>query len=453
MRVWIFLLLFSSVTYAITINEVMYDPSDSDTDREWIEIYNNDNETYNISGWKLVTDGNHNLVTNSSNEIFGNGTYFVIVQDIPSFMIDYPSFNGTLVDSSWTGLTRSNETIAIKNSSVVFDNTTYEPVAAEGNSICRNGTSFFECNPTPGYENAFLMNQTVNQTNTTDIYSNPSRITITGIENAKFGESAMIDLEVYRNSTGDYAIKLYVLSRDEKLSYISTVHAETKNLTYKFSVPVQIKSNCDNKYSEGSYKLVAEGLDIRNESDILISGFSSNCKTITVSAGNSGGGGGCAPAAKESSYSVGYPLTVVIGEEFNTTLRFVATKKTYTFYSYVYRGNTPISEGYDGVKWSGSWSANAQSLSADIGKNYTIVLPSRIEADAQPGIYSLRVKIKSDKEEDVTNEIRVAEPVKTAVIKENETAKIVPLPPVTGSAVKDPTLVSLIAAILRLFRV
>lgn len=41
----------------VTINEVLFDPSDSDTGAEWIEVYNGGQTQENLSGWQLYPDG------------------------------------------------------------------------------------------------------------------------------------------------------------------------------------------------------------------------------------------------------------------------------------------------------------------------------------------------------------------------------------------------------------
>lgn len=56
----LFLLLFllKAVSGEVVITEVMYDPAQaSDTDLEWIEIYNNGSEKVNLSSWRI--DGNN----------------------------------------------------------------------------------------------------------------------------------------------------------------------------------------------------------------------------------------------------------------------------------------------------------------------------------------------------------------------------------------------------------
>ena len=535
------LLLLLSVSYALQISEIMYNPSGSDTGREWVEIYN-DGEALDLGNIKLRTDEtDHSLGA----VLLAPGGYAVIAQDNATFLLDY-EFNGTCIDSSWTGLSNSvNKTIVLKNSTFVFDNITYEPLAAEGMSLCRN-VSWYECSPTPGMENIIVEPPDFTSTNSTcnvsmkieapELYTsgysivvndtscgeknmtieywiedlfgtivkdmfnttqsvaceksiartwtpdvegseayvifsriaastcgdaNASRmivvkgvqpaaassISITGADDeASFGESANIDLYVYRGDADKYAIDIYVEKDGVKVSSISKFHAGSRMEGYEVQIPVQIKPNCNAEYADGTYNIVAEGLDVQVTRQIKISGISSsNCKTVTVS---SGGGGGSSSIVTSKTASkaiemVSAPDTVYIGEEFEV---LVSVKvPTASVYSYVYSGNTPVSEGFDG-EWSGLWTANKKDITAEM--NHTVALKSRIEDGTKPGIYTLRAKLSSGDE--VTREIEVKGVIAadvsnstnlTADDAENKIIlKEIPKVPITGFAVKSRSL-------------
>ena len=48
---------FSALASGIVVNEVMFDPIDSDTGAEWIELYNAGDGEQDISGWEVYPDG------------------------------------------------------------------------------------------------------------------------------------------------------------------------------------------------------------------------------------------------------------------------------------------------------------------------------------------------------------------------------------------------------------
>lgn len=119
------ILLIPSAGAAVYINEIMYDPSGSDTGKEWIELYN-DGSCENInSQWRFFAAGDHLLNLYQGNSTFCAGQYIVIADSPTTFLSEYPLFNGTLFDSSFS-LLNSNQTIAIKNTSTnILNNVTY----------------------------------------------------------------------------------------------------------------------------------------------------------------------------------------------------------------------------------------------------------------------------------------------------------------------------------------
>ena len=133
----IFLLFLTpSLGYSISINEILYNPNGTDTGHEWVEIYNNDSDTYNLTGWKLNTNNVDQTLNvppingGSGTMTINPGNYVIIAQDALVFLTDYV-YNGTVIDSSWPDLSNSaNETIWIRNSTVVFHNITSVPISA-----------------------------------------------------------------------------------------------------------------------------------------------------------------------------------------------------------------------------------------------------------------------------------------------------------------------------------
>ncbi|MCK4333050.1 MAG: lamin tail domain-containing protein [Thermoplasmatales archaeon] len=130
----------SSMTIAydvetIRINEIMYNPAGADNGHEWIEIYNNADYAINITGWRLYEQGvNHTLsLKNGSMEIPADG-FAVIADNYLNFLIDYPSYSGTLIDSSFK-LSNTGEYLAIKNDVLeIIDEVTYVPQNGANNT-------------------------------------------------------------------------------------------------------------------------------------------------------------------------------------------------------------------------------------------------------------------------------------------------------------------------------
>jgi hypothetical protein len=103
---------------------------------------------------------------------------------------------------------------------------------------------------------------------------------------------------------------------------------------------------------------------------------------------------------------------VRIGEEFEVVVKIINSAnetKDFTVYSYVFKGKKPVSEGLVGGKWSSTRNANKKVVVIEVGKSKTITLVSRIEAGTEPSNYTLKVRIKGEK--DSTREIAVLPPL------------------------------------------
>ena len=144
MVVWLcFAFLMAKSADAIVINEIMYDPYGADTDREWIELYNNEANDIDIAGWTLYEDGkNHGLTLIQGDMIIPENGYAVIADNSNSFLLDYPGFNGTLIDSVFL-LSNTGELICINSSLTSIDCVNYSSAWGEDG----NGKSLEKKNP------------------------------------------------------------------------------------------------------------------------------------------------------------------------------------------------------------------------------------------------------------------------------------------------------------------
>ena len=148
----IFLSSFSFVQASLEITEIMYDPEGSDTNREWVEIYNNGTSSVAVSDWYFFeNDTYHGLYPDEFSELEA-GEYALIVKDISIAQSEFGS-DIFYIKSSFS-LNNTGEKIAladvdrdIKNS-VTYDSET----GANGNnqSLQRIDTDWLSSNPTPG---------------------------------------------------------------------------------------------------------------------------------------------------------------------------------------------------------------------------------------------------------------------------------------------------------------
>lgn len=192
----------------VSISEVLYDPEGSDTKHEWIEVVN-DGATVDLSEWKVFEGGtNHKLTLFSGNQNLSSGGYAIIADDAETFLVDFPSFSGTVFDTAFTGgLNNTNgETITIRDSelndisSLAYD--VSKGGAGDGKSLQKSSTSWVAATPTPGY--GYSGSQT--QTQTPDSSSQTSNTTTTTASNTELGGAGPVDPQMYVSGGDDRTV-------------------------------------------------------------------------------------------------------------------------------------------------------------------------------------------------------------------------------------------------------
>ena len=254
--------------------------------------------------------------------------------------------------------------------------------------------------------------------------SPPSAINITDVltgsdGKVKYGEVFSVKVEVYRGDTDKYAVYAYVEnSAGTKLSETTKFHAKSKNTAYVVQLPVAMKANCQRKYAGGSHTLVVEGLGVEDRHSVYVEGLSSSaCQFSASSAESTCVASAESPSARaaesqgEWAFLEYYPRKIFRGEEFETFVRVENSgdgKEKYAIYSYVFNRSWPLSEGFDGEKWSSAWDANKKEFSVEPHSSKTIVLKNRIMKNIS-GSYSYRVRLKGEKrKKDFTVQVNIS---------------------------------------------
>ena len=81
--------LYLDFTFALVISEIQFDPAGSDTDREWVEIFNDTNSSLDLTTYKFFENNtNHGIEILSGDKNLGSGEYAILVQDLNKFKID-----------------------------------------------------------------------------------------------------------------------------------------------------------------------------------------------------------------------------------------------------------------------------------------------------------------------------------------------------------------------------
>jgi hypothetical protein len=239
---------------AIEITEIMYNPSESESYNEWIEIYIND--TVNLENFTLcdvrILPG---YVNDSDQKIYKNDTYilpnnsYALITDGGTGTQVYYNFNVSgyafHVNSSQLcdGLSNTNnKMLFIKNNNDVIENLTYAPSAPEGKTLC--SPDWHECEPTPGYMNIFvIINETINETdnetnttiNSTIDYCDPSIIIETD-KGVFENESIEYDLIISDFYDSVHEIKINYWEEDLFGNVVRAVTNTTKNVTNHLTI-------------------------------------------------------------------------------------------------------------------------------------------------------------------------------------------------------------------------
>ncbi len=166
-------LLFAS----LKINELCYDPSGSDSGKEWIEIINPSSETINLLGWKIQAAGTHfNNVFQFSEDYFIEAGQIILVGESEVPNVDITADLNFQNGGSATDGVRIVSPDEDYSDTVLYDSpntnnlvddtgniaTEFCPDVSQGHSLARveNGVDtdsaadFFDCyTPTPGETN------------------------------------------------------------------------------------------------------------------------------------------------------------------------------------------------------------------------------------------------------------------------------------------------------------
>lgn len=151
------LLLTNLVSAQIIFSEVMYDFPGTDTGHEWIEVYNNETNSVNLSQWKLRENNvDHTLTLIQGNSLIDPDAFAILVDNGQNFLSDYLTFQGNIFDSTFSLSNSGEELSLIDNFGMITSNLIYNPdLGADGNNktLCLYNNSWQECLPTPGNSN------------------------------------------------------------------------------------------------------------------------------------------------------------------------------------------------------------------------------------------------------------------------------------------------------------
>lgn len=146
--------LVSTISSAVNINEIMYNPEGSDNNHEYIELYSED--ILNLSGYTVEDIDSSDILTLLRQE---ESDYYLIVEEgfnHSNISVNIYSAGATIGN----GLGNTEEIIILRdNEGKVIDAVKYHDSFGgdnNGRALCKNDYYLKECTPTPGEENSFI---------------------------------------------------------------------------------------------------------------------------------------------------------------------------------------------------------------------------------------------------------------------------------------------------------
>ncbi|MBS3144889.1 hypothetical protein J4208_04870 [Candidatus Woesearchaeota archaeon] len=238
--------------YTLRISEFLPDPIGDDRASrpggEWIELYNYGEETLDLRGLLLEDARNATVVISDmhvTDPLLTPNTYQVV----------YLQGQSLLNNAGF-------EQVKLSTPLQLLDQVSYS-FSKEGLSWSQDFTtnSFSLSVPTPGASHRPV-----------EVSLNSSlvleRVYVGNDDVVRFGESFRVRLRVYKGDTEKTTLKVSVLN----LSKQTTVSIEEKFVEHVFTLTIPLLSNCQGKLKDGTYTVVAEGLDTLTTLPVTIRG-------------------------------------------------------------------------------------------------------------------------------------------------------------------------------------
>ena len=108
----------------IVINEINYKSSDDFNSDDWIELYNPNDYSIDVSNWIFTDDNDANTYVFPENTIIQEESYLVIVKDIDDFSASFSEISNYVGEFDF-GLSSSSDAIRIFNSEMVIQDEVY----------------------------------------------------------------------------------------------------------------------------------------------------------------------------------------------------------------------------------------------------------------------------------------------------------------------------------------
>lgn len=135
----------------VIITEIMYDAEGSDTGQEWIEVYNESDQSIPFSSWYFYEQEVHHRLSIEGSDSLEPNTYAIITTDPEGFTSVFGSLHQVFKSSFSLNNTGESLAISDENKEIIFD-VTYESdmgAAGDGNTLQYDGSGYVPRSPSP----------------------------------------------------------------------------------------------------------------------------------------------------------------------------------------------------------------------------------------------------------------------------------------------------------------
>ncbi|QQG39256.1 MAG: lamin tail domain-containing protein [Candidatus Woesearchaeota archaeon] len=239
----------------VKINEFLPDPNGDDDapmpNGEWIEFFNDDDQDLDLSGLIIKDNSGKSLEIADSNTLSGT------IIKANSYLVVY--MNGLFGFLNNDGF----EKIQFYNNNNLIEEVSYSD-SEQGASWAKVNGLWVKNTPTAGGSNIY----------TNDSYRAELKILDVDLgrdDKAKFGDIIKVKISINKGNSTKNALSLFVEGAKE-ISKKTKFNVYDNYIENIITLPIQLFPNCDNKFQNGEYKVVLEGLDDSDREEIEIEG-------------------------------------------------------------------------------------------------------------------------------------------------------------------------------------
>ncbi len=304
----------------IEISEFLPDPEGDDDkampDGEWVELYNKGSKDLDLFGFKLRDNSEKEVLidnVHSDNTIIKSKKYLVVYM------------NGIY------GFLNNNGLEKIKlydlNDNLI-DEVSYSE-SKEGVSWSKVDDRWRMSVPSIAGENSDekINNSVLKIEQFYDLGSNKA---------AEWGDVLRVKVNIYKANSNKNVVYLYAKRDNEKISKETKMNVYEKFSNQTVTLPLQIYPNCDNKFSDGRYDVILEGLDAEVDTAEIEVRESEFCKSESV------------VSEKKFEYKLlNFPTVIKLNNEFEGVVSLKNNEDSdlnVNLSSYVYRGSKKYSD-------------------------------------------------------------------------------------------------------------